>query len=542
MKSLFRYSTIISLFLLTAPVFTGFSQETAGTSVNFQKASKLHHTYEFASARSLYSSEKAVADSTQILEIENLMMQCDNGVNMLNYAGNPTVITTKTVSAKDFYLYYSGLKDKAWIANPNPFSGDTTHAVYTATYFNPIRYQIYFSKPDKEGKWNLYRSFLTEDTLWCAPSLVSESLTSAGDEIFPLLSSDGKKLYFSSNAMAGMGGYDIFVSERCADGISWSAPVNLGFPYSSPYDDFLYYDTPDGKFSLFASNRDCPKDSMTIYVLAFEANPIRKCITSIEEAREIAALRPKVAERQETFPERENEDNGEFKEWYDAAATLASIRKNIAALAQEMDKLRAEYAGAGQELRGAISKDIADAEWVMMELQGKQSEAKAKMGTIEAEYIAKGLELPSASPNVAEPAATQPSQEMNYTFAKNSFGKLGKVRIAEPEPEFDWTFKIGQNAVIVEDNTLPDGIVFQAQLCAVSSRLSVKKFRGMSPVFEVKTKSGKYIYYAGLFKSYEEATAALAQIKKCGFSSAYLVAFKNGKSIDVKTAKLLIKK
>lgn len=543
MKRLIGYSTIISLFFLLVHSTVGSAQESA----NFQRAKKLHHNYEFASAWSLYSSEKAVVDSLQIIEIENLMVQCDNGANMLHYASTPTVINTKTVAVKDFYLYYDQLKDKAWMANPNPFSGDTTHQYYTATYFYPNNGQLYFSKPDGEGRWNLYRSRLEGDTLWSVPALLSESLTSAGDEIFPLLSADGKKLYFSSNSMAGMGGYDIFVSELCADGISWSAPVNMGFPYSSPYDDFLYYDTPDGKFSMFASNRDCSADSVKIYILAFEANPIRRSISSVREAREIAALRPKIStsakkEVMEALPEG---NYGEFKEWYEAEAHLNAIQKSYSALGEEMAKLREAYSKADQAQKVAISKDISDAEWVAMELQGKLSKAKARMGAVEADFIAKGKELPSASRNETLPQITQGAQEnfqdLKYTFTRNSYGKMESVRIAEPEPEFDWTFKIGDTAVIVEDNTLPKGIVFQAQLCAVSSKLSAKKFRGMSPIFEVKTRSGKYIYYAGLFKSCQEAEAALGKIKKCGFSSAYVVAFKDGKSIEVKTAKSLTK-
>lgn len=543
MKRSIRYVTIVSLFFLLVPSPVGSAQESA----NFQKARKLHRTYEFSSARSLYSSEKAIADSLQIIEIENLMMQCDNGSNMLHYASTPTVITTKTVAAKDFYLYYDQLKDNSWIPNPNVFSGDTLHQYYTATCFNPAAKQLFFSKMDEGGRWNLYHSHLENDTLWSVPALLSESLTSSGDEIFPLLSADGKKLYFSSNAMAGMGGYDIFVSELCADGISWSAPVNLGFPYSSPYDDFLYYDTPDGKFSMFASNRNCPKDSMTIYILAFEANPVRKSIASVQEAREIAALQPTVStqdvrQMKETSPEGEKE---EFREWYRAEAQLTSIQSSCEALGKEMDKLREAYAGADAAQKASISKDIADAEWVMMELQGKLSLAKARMGEIEAGFIAKGMELPSASRN-ADTSQSSGSQDiapdLNYTWNKNSYGKLGLVNIAVPEPEFDWSFKVGGTTVIVDDISLPDGIVFQAQLCAVSSKLSAKKFRGMSPIFEVKTRSGKYIYYAGLFNSYQEAADALPQIKKYGFSGAYLVAFKDGRSIDVKTAKSLIKK
>ena len=92
-----------------------------------------------------------------------------------------------------------------------------------------------------------------QDTVWSAPALLNEHMTSASDEIYPMLSPDGSKMYFSSVGLYGVGGYDIYVSERDSDTGDWSMPVNMGFPYSSPADDFLFMNTPDGEYSLFSS-------------------------------------------------------------------------------------------------------------------------------------------------------------------------------------------------------------------------------------------------------------------------------------------------
>ena len=503
-----------------------------------QKAVRLHHDYDFAGAHAILMKAKATADSASLVEIENLLMQCDNGSNMLHYAGTPAVVTSRTVPAKDFYLYFSGMKNRIWVGNPNAFTEGATHSAYTATCFNPQKNELFFSKPDAEGRWNIYKTTLQGDTLWSVPSTLSPAMVSSGDEIYPVLSADGRKLYFSSNGMAGMGGYDIFVSELCADGISWSAPVNLGFPYSSPYDDFLYYDTPDGKFTMFASNRSCHKDSMTIYVLAYEHNTIRKSISSVREAQEIAALRPKKSIVAEP-PAGMQTDHGEFKEWFDAMETLERLKDSIEFLAEDIDALRNAFASARESDRNDIAQQILDGELASMELQRRMGEASERVQAVEAAYLEKGV-TPPVAVQKPEPEE-QGTAELQYAFSKNSFGRLGEVRIAEPEPEFDWTFTVGKTAVIVEDNTLPSGIVYQAQLCAVSAPLSVKKLRGMSPVFEVKQKTGKYIYYAGLFKTYEEAAAALPKVKKCGFSGAYIVAFRDGKSIAVKNARALQK-
>ena len=54
-------------------------------------------------------------------------------------------------------------------------------------------------------------------------------------EFRPVLSQDGKRLYFGSNRNGGAGGYDIYVS-RFENG-TWREPVNLGMPVNSAADE-----------------------------------------------------------------------------------------------------------------------------------------------------------------------------------------------------------------------------------------------------------------------------------------------------------------
>ena len=65
------------------------------------------------------------------------------------------------------------------------------------------------------------------------------------------------KILGNSKGLYGMGGYDLYVSQWNSETGDWDVPVNMGFPYSSPYDDFLFINTEDGKYSIFASNRGC---------------------------------------------------------------------------------------------------------------------------------------------------------------------------------------------------------------------------------------------------------------------------------------------
>jgi tetratricopeptide (TPR) repeat protein len=66
-------------------------------------------------------------------------------------------------------------------------------------------------------------------------------INTTGRETTPFVTGDGRFLFFSSDALPGMGGYDIYYSENV--GGKWSNPINLGAAFNTVNDDthFQYY-------------------------------------------------------------------------------------------------------------------------------------------------------------------------------------------------------------------------------------------------------------------------------------------------------------
>jgi outer membrane protein OmpA-like peptidoglycan-associated protein len=78
---------------------------------------------------------------------------------------------------------------------------------------------------------------------------------------------DGETMYIASEGHESMGGYDIFVSKKVQG--QWTKPVNMGYPINTPYDDFFFAPTANGKFAYIASNRDGGKGGFDIYKVTF---------------------------------------------------------------------------------------------------------------------------------------------------------------------------------------------------------------------------------------------------------------------------------
>ncbi|HET6245859.1 MAG: PD40 domain-containing protein [Bacteroidetes bacterium] len=104
------------------------------------------------------------------------------------------------------------------------------------------------------SKKDLYKNALMQDGSY-GQSEALETLNTPYDEDYPFITENGKTLYFSSKGHNSMGGYDIFKCTRNSITSSWSAPVNLGYPINSPFDDILFVTDSIGEFASFSSNR-----------------------------------------------------------------------------------------------------------------------------------------------------------------------------------------------------------------------------------------------------------------------------------------------
>lgn len=200
--------------------------------------------------------------------------ETENYQALTRYAAHPAVVAQKRVPRSDFFLWYSHLEDRSWGQDRNWYPSETQ--------------MLYFARRTAAGDYEIVRSEPVDDALWSVPEPVSEAAVSPGNEVFPMLSPDGKRLYFASDGLFGMGGYDLYVASWNPERQTWDRVQNLGFPFNSQADDLLFCDTPDGRYSLLASNRACGKDSVVIYVLRQET-PVFRPVQSGEIDR-LAAL------------------------------------------------------------------------------------------------------------------------------------------------------------------------------------------------------------------------------------------------------------
>ena len=501
------------------------------------EAGSLHRDYRFSQAADLFGEALRMTEDSLVRQgIEDRLLQAQNGRNMLAYCSQPSVVARQRFSIEDFFLYYP-LKDRSWRAVPNQLDSLDGGDLVRAMYLPDGEPEIYYSAADADGIHNIYRTHL-QDTVWAVPELINETLTSSSDEIFPMLSPDGNSLYFSSKGLYGMGGYDLYVSRWNRETHDWETPVNLGFPYSSPADDFLFMNTPDGKYSLFASNRECAKDSVWLYVLEYDGMPVRKALSDPEQVKALSRLVP------DNDPSRlENrgavaslEEGVDTRRYTEKMRQVRQLRDSIYAVGQSIDRARARIATASDEERRTLAASILDREQGLAALQDSLSVAVTELQKIEMDFLVSGVVL---DPGKLQQEADREvvGAASGYAFSRKEMGGPVRMNILKPKPTFDYSFMILPEGRFAEDNTLPDGLVYQIQLFTTSAPATVKQLRGLSPVFSKMSAQLRYTYSVGVFRTYKDVLANLNKVKRQGFRSAFIVAFQDGVSIPVAKAR-----
>jgi peptidoglycan-associated lipoprotein len=108
-------------------------------------------------------------------------------------------------------------------------------------------------------------SFNQKTNTWGQPKNLGPQVNTEGNEVFPSVSDDGKKLFFSSDYHPGLGGLDLFTADISPDG-KFTKPVeNLKFPINSSYDDFAIVFEGKKQKGYFSSNREGGKGEDDIW-------------------------------------------------------------------------------------------------------------------------------------------------------------------------------------------------------------------------------------------------------------------------------------
>ncbi len=134
---------------------------------------------------------------------------------------------------------------------PFPYNGSGYSTGFAS--FSADGQALYFAsdRPDGFGGYDIYVCKKVGDG-WAAPENVGPVINSQGNEITPFY--DGVNLFFASDWHQGFGGFDMFQLPH-QHGSKHPTPENMGVGYNSPRDDYGFIFDDFSGIGYFISNR-----------------------------------------------------------------------------------------------------------------------------------------------------------------------------------------------------------------------------------------------------------------------------------------------
>lgn len=186
------------------------------------------------------------------------------------------IIDSIVVDKNNFFRYYKLSPETGSISDGDEFF----HVKENDGYFvhlNEIGNKCYYSQQETDSTSNLYYRE-SANTEWSQPT----PLVGINDDHqfrhvnYPYMMGDGITFYFAADGDPdGLGGYDIYMTTYDEEANRFLRPINIGLPFNSEANDYLYVIDEYANLGWFASDRNQEDGKVCIYVFV----PSEKRIT-----------------------------------------------------------------------------------------------------------------------------------------------------------------------------------------------------------------------------------------------------------------------
>lgn len=183
---------------------------------------------------------------------------------MLSYTAKIVIIDSMVIDSADYLNAIYANPEEGSLIRYDHFFRDKGDGI---VFLNELGDKCIYSKEDeRSGRKMLYESDLLLDG-WTKGKLLT-GIDDNGrlyDFDNPYLMPDGITLYFSARSSEGLGGYDIYRTRYDQDEGKFLRPENIGLPFNSEADDYMYVIDEENRLAYFASNRRQPAGKTCIY-------------------------------------------------------------------------------------------------------------------------------------------------------------------------------------------------------------------------------------------------------------------------------------
>ena len=161
--------------------------------------------------------------------------------------------------------------------------------------------KIIYAQPDTAAVLHLYASEMVGQK-WCEPVLLP-GLEDTVSHNYPFMLADGTTLYYASKSEEGLGGYDIYMTRWDSDTQRFFKPENIGMPFNSAANDYLYLVDEFNQLGWFVTDRGQGGDTVCVY--CFIPNETRRIYDTSTMGRDTLVALANINSIRDTWTDQE---------------------------------------------------------------------------------------------------------------------------------------------------------------------------------------------------------------------------------------------
>jgi tetratricopeptide (TPR) repeat protein len=372
---------------------------------------------------------------------------------------------------------------------------------------------LYFTSDRKggEGDMDIYRSEPDAKGVWGKPVNLGSAINTPFNEETPFITFDGKMLYFSSEGHDGIGGYDIFRYDFNNPG---AGAVNIGYPLNTTDNDLFFVPWGDGTTAYYSFRGSDTYGGRDIYRVTIPKEEV-----AVEEPVEemAAAVEEPVEEMAAAVEEPVEAVTAAVEEPVEAIVAVAEEPVAIAVDEPVIEDVMAEEAViTAEDVEDAAVPEASDQFSTTLTSSDSftTSDSEARSYLVQIMALKKPVDL-SYFPGLSDiTVAYSSDQWYRYTLGTTT-EELKAEKILKELIEKGY-----RDAFIRKKNLIPQ---FAIQVMAVPGPVVDLNRFGNLPEISVKKGKDKFCRYTtGEFETKDEALANLEQIKKLGYTKAFI--------------------
>ena len=182
--------------------------------------------------------------------------------NMREMTQQIVIIDSIVTDKSQFLSHYVLSSETGKIMTASQFKGIKADGYI---YLNEMGNKAYFGKADQNG----VRQIFTSDKLgdrWGEPILMNGLSEGIDEADYPFMMNDGITFYFAARGEESIGGYDIFFTRYDSRSGSFLKPENIGMPFNSEANDYMYAADEQSGIGYFVSDRRQPEGKVCVYI------------------------------------------------------------------------------------------------------------------------------------------------------------------------------------------------------------------------------------------------------------------------------------